>query len=374
MSAYTRLVRPLLFRLDAERVHSRTIALARRLGALSLGRRLMRRLYACDLPQLQCEVAGMNFANPMGMAAGFDKNGRAIQALAAMGFGFVEIGSVSAHSSDGNPRPRLLRLPEDEAIVVNYGVPNDGAEVVAGRVAHTPIPVPLGVNLVETNTGQALPAEAVVAELVEAARPFVGVADYLALNLNCPNTTGGISPFEDGAVLRDLMDGYAGLADLPPVFLKFTAHADPARIDRMLEAVEPFGFVAGFIFNLPSGKAYQLRSPAAVVEAMPGTLCGPPTRDLLDSAIGGWYGRMDHSRYRIIGSGGVVSAEDAYRKIRLGASLVQVYTALIYQGPGLLRRICVGLARLLERDGLKAIGEAVGVGADQPPVEGRTMQ
>lgn len=361
MSAYTRLARPLLFRLDAERVHNGTIALAQRVGASALGRGLLRRLYGGEYSRLRTEVAGLSFANPLGMAAGFDKNGRAIQALAAMGFGFVEIGSVSAHPSAGNPRPRLFRLPDDEAIVVNYGVPNDGAEVVACRVAGTPIPVPLGVNLVETNTGRVLPADEVVAELVEAARPFAGRADCLTLNLNCPNTTGGVSPFDDGAVLRDLMDGYAGLAGLPPVFLKFTAHADPERMEGMLEAIEPYGFVAGFIFNLPTGKRYELRSPPHVVEAMPGTLCGPPTRALLDSAIRGWYGRMDRGRYHIIGSGGVASAGDAYRKIRLGASLVQIYTALIYQGPGLLRRICQGLVELLERDGLRQVHEAVGL-------------
>jgi len=362
MSLYTHVVRPVLFRMDAERVHVRTIALAQKLGASALGRRLLRRLYACDLPQLRSEVAGLRFANPVGVAAGFDKNGRAIQALAAMGFGAVEIGSVSAHRSDGNPRPRLFRLPDDEAIVVNYGVPNDGSQAVAGRVARTPISAPLGVNLVETNTGQAQHLDGVVAEMVEAARPFVGVADYLALNLNCPNTTGGASPFDDRAVLRDLMERYAAVPDLPPVFLKPTAHAEPARIEQTLEVIEPFDLVRGFIFNLPSGKSYPLRTPAPVVDAMPGTLCGPPVRQRLDAAVQAWYGRMDVDRYRIVGSGGIVSAADAYRKIRLGASLVQVYTGLVYRGPGLLRQICRGLVRLLERDGLKHIDTAVGAG------------
>lgn len=363
VSLYTQVVRPLLFRMDAERVHHRTIALAQKLGASALGRRLLRRLFAVDVPQLWCQVAGLSFANPIGVAAGFDKNGRAIQALDAMGFGSVEIGSVSAHPSDGNPGPRLFRLPEDEAIVVNYGVPNDGAEAVSARVAQTPIGAPLGANLVETNTGQALDPEQVVAELVEAARHFTGVADYLALNLNCPNTTGGASPFDDPVALCELMDACASVSGLPPVFLKPTAHADAGRIEQTLEAIEPYDLVRGFIFNLPSGKGYPLKTPPDVVDAMPGTLCGPPVRQRLDEAVRGWYQRMDTSRYRIIGSGGISSADDAYRKVRLGASLVQVYTGLVYRGPGLLRQLCTGLARRLERDGFAGLDEAVGVDA-----------
>ena len=174
MNAYQRFVRPLLFHCDPERIHEQTLALAEQVGSSALGRHLLASLFAYADARLATQVGGLHFANPLGMAAGFDKNGRVIQALAAMGFGFVEVGSVSAHPSAGNPRPRLFRLPLDEAIVVNYGVPNDGAAVVADRVSQRPIAVPLGINLVETNTGQAIEPDAVVAELVAALEPFVG--------------------------------------------------------------------------------------------------------------------------------------------------------------------------------------------------------
>jgi len=361
MSIYRHLMRPLLFRCDPEWIHERTLSAAEWVGAAATGRNLLKGLFAHQDARLATEVGGLHFANPLGMAAGFDKNGRAIQALSALGFGFVEVGSVSAHASTGNPRPRLFRLPLDEAVVVNYGVPNDGAAAVAARVAGRPTDAPLGINLVETNTGQPIAPEAVVAEFVAAVKPFTRRADYIALNLNCPNTTGGVSPFDAGPHLRDLMQEYSAIDGLPPVFLKFTAHTDPARMARMLEAVDPFDFVKGFAFNLPPGKDYPLQSPPHLVEPLPGTLCGAPVREMIDATVKFWYGRIDRTRHKIIGIGGISSAEDAYRKIRLGASLVQLYSALVFRGPGIVRQVNAGLARLLARDGLAHVAEAVGI-------------
>ncbi len=361
MNAYQRFARPLLFRCDPERVHEQTLALGERIGSSALGRHLLSRLFAFVDERLATQVGGLRFANPLGMAAGFDKNGRMIQALAAMGFGFVEVGSVSAHPSAGNPRPRLFRLPLDEAIVVNYGVPNDGAAGVAARVAQQPTAAPLGINLVETNTGRAVAPDAVVAELASAIAPFVGRASYIAFNLNCPNTSAGASPFNSGRALGDLLRECAAIGNLPPVFLKLTAHTDPARLDWMLETVDLFAFVKGFIFNLPPGTNYPLKSPAHLIAALPGTLCGRPVQTRIDETVRFWYERIDRQRHAIIGVGGISSAEDAYRKIRLGASLVQLYSALIFRGPGIVRQINAGLACLLERDGFARVGDAVGI-------------
>ncbi|MCY3714321.1 MAG: quinone-dependent dihydroorotate dehydrogenase, partial [Gemmatimonadetes bacterium] len=286
--------------------------------------------------------------------------------LASAGFGFVEVGSVSAHPSAGNPeRPRLFRVPEDRAIVVNYGVPNDGADAVARRFASARPSVPLGINLVETNTGRpagAEGAEEVVEELIAAMRPFLGLADYATLNLNCPNTTSGQSPFDDPGTLGSLLSGYAGYDTMPPTFLKVVPTTDPATIEGTLAAMDPFPFVKGIVFGLPTGKPYDsLKTPPQVLDRMPGTLCGRPTRALIDASIQAWYTRMDHDRHVIVGTGGIFTVEDVYRKIRLGATLVQVYTALVYHGPGLVKRINRGLLRLMDRDGLDRITDAVGV-------------
>ena len=361
MNLYRQLVRPLLFRQDPEKIHESTLRMAQRVGRSGIGRRVLRSMYHCREPRLHTTVAGLNFPHPVGLAAGFDKNGIVVQAMAALGFSHVEIGSVSAAPSDGNPRPRLFRLVEDEAIVVNYGVPNEGAAIIAQRLAKTPIDVPLGVNIVETNTGLPTDPEDVVAEFVEAARPMCEIADYLTLNLNCPNTTAGVSPFDDMGRLRELLQAYETLANLPPVWLKFTAHQNAAQADAVMACVAPFAFGAGFIFNLPHGTSYPLRTSPQLVSSLPGTLCGAPTRQMMDDTLAFWYRRIDRARFRLVGSGGITSVEDAYRKIRLGASLLQIYSGLVYSGPGLVPRIVRGLARRLEEDGFDHISAAVGI-------------
>lgn len=389
MSLYP-LIRPLLFRLDPEWIHRATLAAVGRAGRMSPVRGMLRGLLTVDDPRLRVEAGGLAFPNPVGLAAGFDKNGVAMEGLAAAGFGFVEVGSVSAYPSTGNPeRPRLFRVPEDKAIVVNYGVPNDGADAVARRFASarlprlpgsagsaqslgqpnqpgqsrpSRLPVPLGINLVETNTGRPAGTDAVVEELVAAMRPFLGLADYATLNLNCPNTTSGRSPFDDPGTLGKLLAGYAGYDAMPPTFLKVVPTTDPATIEGTLAAMDPFPFVKGIVFGLPTGKPYDsLKTSPQVLDRMPGTLCGRPTRTLIDASIQAWYPRMDRDRHVIVGTGGIFTAEDVYRKIRLGATLVQVYTALVYHGPGLVKRINRGLCRLLDKDGLDRITDAVGV-------------
>ena len=360
MGLYTRAVRPLLFRCDPEWVHTRTIDAAALAGRVRPLRTVASRLCRVDNDRLRMTVGGVTFPNPVGLAAGFDKNGRAVNFLSELGFGSIEVGSVSAKASVGNSRPRLFRLPADEAIVVNYGVPNDGAEVVARRLANSRPVVPVGVNLVETNTGREATPDEVIGQFVRAATTFVVRADYLALNLNCPNTTGGRSLFSNPKQLTALLGELGRIRGLPPVFLKVTATADPAVIEPTLEAVAGQPSVVGFSFNVPPGTSYPLKTPATEVAKLRGSLCGTPLFQLTTAAVREWYQRMDRTRYRLIGIGGVRSADGAYMLIRAGASLVQLYTALVYYGPGVVRRINEGLLQRLDRDGFRDITAAVG--------------
>ena len=363
MPFYPFLIRPILFLFDPEWIHHNTLAVGGILGRVEPTRALLRSMFVFDDARLNIQVGDLYFPNPVGLAGGFDKNGVAVEGLAATGFGFVEVGSVSAYASQGNPeRPRLFRVPKDDAIVVYYGVPNDGAEVVAERLKPVRLPVPLGINLVETNTGVPIKADQVVEELILAMKPFLGIADYVTLNLNCPNTSGGHSPFDTADNLRTLLEGYAQYGNMPATFVKIVPTDDPAKIDRTLTAIDPFPFVKGIIFGLPTGKPYTgLNTPINELDRMPGTLCGRPVKTLANEAIRAWYPRLDHTRHILVGVGGIFTAEDVYEKIRLGATLVQLYTALIYHGPGLVRTINQGLCRLLERDGHRHLSEAVGV-------------
>lgn len=354
--AYRRVVRSALFRADPERVHDATVRAAEAVSASRTACRALAARRPAPDPRLAIEVAGLRFANPLGLAAGFDKSARAVPALSALGFGHVEIGSVSAEPSAGNPRPRLFRRPAEEAIVVHYGVPNDGAERVARRLSRPRPAVPLGVNVVSTNRGAGTPVEPDEAVLDDYARSVARLqplADYVCLNLSCPNTRDGRGFFADVRRLGRLLERLGEQGVDRPLFVKVAPFAGAAELDAFLEAVAPAPFVRGFSVNLPPG-------PAGADP--PGAISGRPAAARARETVAALYGAMDRDRYAVIGSGGVFTAEDAYAMLRLGASLVQVYTALIYEGPGLARTLAGGLAALLERDGHASAGAAVGAG------------
>jgi dihydroorotate dehydrogenase (fumarate)/dihydroorotate dehydrogenase len=363
MTIYSTFVRPLAFRLDPETAHHLAIAAGARLGWAA---QTMRAATAIDDERLAIKVDGLDFPTPIGLAAGFDKSGTAIAALAGLGFGSIEIGSVSIDPSLGNPKPRLWRIPRDAGIVVHYGLPNDGATVIAERLAHTRLPVPLGINVVVTNRGAGSPplkADQIIGEYVDAAKLLAPHADYMMLNLSCPNTADGRDFFADREHLDACLVALDDVKLRLPVFLKVSPLGGIEAIERVLAAADGHEFVSGFMFNLPPVKPMRMRTPERTLRAMPGAVSGPPAAALADFCIRETFRRMDRKRHALIGAGGVCSAEDAYAKIRLGASLVQLLTALIYQGPGVVRTITTGLSRLLARDGVKNVADAVGVDA-----------
>ena len=364
MGMYSKVIRPLLFRFDAERMHNASILAGRIAGAVGPVRGMLSAAYGFHDSRLETEVCGVRFPNPVGLAAGYDKSGEAIRALAAMGFGHVEIGSVSAKPSAGNPRPRLFRLPADRAVVVHYGLQNSGAEVIAERLIGVRLPVPLGINIVKTNKGIDAPPDSddgIIADYVQSVKVLKDRGDYLTLNLSCPNTEMGRDFFADRANVIRCMGALSEIEIACPVFLKVSPLGGVPAIENLLAAVEGMDFVSGFVFNLAPGKPDTLVTDKTVLESMPGAVAGRPIAEQMNTCIRELYRRMDRDRYRIIGVGGVFSAADAYEKIRLGASMVQLLTAMVYEGPGVVKRINRALCRLLERDGLAHISEAVGM-------------
>ncbi len=367
MSIYTRFVRSLLFRLDAETVHHFTVETCRWAALVPGAKQLSRVCFSSTHPILRTEVAGLQFPNPIGLAAGWDKSGRVLGLLDHLGFGFAEIGSISAQPSRGNPRPRLFRLPRDRAIVVNYGLPNDGAEAIAQRLAKHRCGIPLGVNIVTTNRGaDARPcsADEIFDDYAQSVALVHRYASYLTLNLSCPNAPDGKDFFSEQGRIAELLERLAPCNIDCPVFLKLPPSDLAAEQERWLAEVESFRFIRGFIFNLSPGKPPWLETatPQAELSRMPGAVAGRPVAAQMDRCIASLYSRMNRQRYSIIGSGGVFTAEDAWRKICLGASLVQIYTALVYEGPAVVRRINQGLHQRLTQHGMSHLSQAVGSG------------
>jgi dihydroorotate dehydrogenase (fumarate)/dihydroorotate dehydrogenase len=361
VNAYRQLVRPLLFRLDPERAHDLAVATCRELGANALARGATARLFgAPDDPRLRTTVAGIDFPSPVGLGAGWDKSGAAVDILTRLGFGSVEVGSVSRWPSRGNPiRPRAFRLPADEALIINYGVPNDGSDVVARRLAAAHPAVPLGVNVVETNSGNVRSDDEIVAELAAAASALTCVADFLVISAECANAPGA-HPFARIDNLRRLLDALSAIERLPPVFVKIRVPADV--IERIVRITDAYPFVRGFRINTIAPRPYVgLATPRERWEAMAGSLSSPGIGfPAMLHAVRDWYVRCDPARYALLASGGIRTGADAYAAIRAGASLVQFVTALVYEGPSLAGRINRELAAALTAGGFAGVRDAVG--------------
>ncbi|MGB3541455.1 quinone-dependent dihydroorotate dehydrogenase [Rubrivirga sp.] len=361
-----RFLRPLLFRLDAEDAHSWGVRAAR------LGQRAgwaTRRLNARADPRLAQTVWGRRFRSPLGLAAGFDKNAELVRFWAELGFGFAEVGSVSALPSVGNARPRAFRLPSDGALVNRMGLNNDGADAVAERLASTSRPpgFVVGVNVAKTHSPDIL-GDAGIEDFRHSVRVLAPHADYLAINVSCPNTAEG-KTFETPDALDALLHAIAlevGTGGAPPVVVKWsppaTAGIDVGAMDELVEIALGHG-VRGFITSNTASDRDGLVTGASEIERIGnGGLSGRPLAARSKALTRHLY-RTTDGTVPIVGVGGIDSAEEAYERVRAGASLLQVYTGLVYQGPGLVGQIHRGLIRLLDRDGLDALQDAVGADA-----------
>jgi dihydroorotate dehydrogenase len=362
MNLYRHLLRPVLFRLNPESCHDAAIRFLQLVSRIPGARAFLAAGHHFSHPSLATTLCGVSFQNPVGLAAGFDKSGRAIHALAALDFGHIEIGSVSADASAGNPKPRLFRLIADRALLVHYGLPNDGSEIIAKRLSQKPAPVPIGINIVTTNRGLHAPPDsddAIIKDYLTSVRRLKDNAAYIALNLSCPNTAHGRDFFTVPGNTRLLLTELQKLNITIPLFLKISPAGGPARIDALLEEIDGLSFVSGFAINLTPAKPRGLQSRSDLWNR-PGAISGKPISTVINEAIQALHARINPDRYKIIAAGGIFSAEDAYLKIRLGASLVQLLTSLIYEGPGIASAINRGLSQLLTRDGFSNIAQAVG--------------
>ena len=345
------LLRPFAFALDAERAHGMTI-------------RALKLKPACRPPvpdpMLATTVAGLNFPNPVGLAAGFDKDAEVPDAMLGLGFGFVEVGTLTPRPQAGNPHPRLFRLAEDEAVINRMGFNNRGQadararlEQRVGRKRALGRGGPAGI--VGVNIGANKDSVDRIADYIQGAQAMAPVADYLTVNISSPNTP-GLRALQDKGALDELLTAVmAARGRATPVFLKVAPDLEPEDIQGIVEVSMRRRIDALIVSNTTITRP-SLRSKHA---SQTGGLSGAPLKALALQRLRD-FGAATGGALPLIAAGGIASGDDAYARIRAGASLVQLYSALVYQGPGLARRINAQLKVLLARDGFATLAEAVG--------------
>ncbi|NCP85758.1 MAG: dihydroorotate dehydrogenase (quinone) [Anaerolineae bacterium CG_4_9_14_3_um_filter_57_17] len=325
-----RLLRPLLFRLEPEAAHQLTLRLIALAGQIPPARWALTALFAA--PARPVNAFGLQFKNPVGLAAGYDKDGLAVRGLAALGFGHLEIGTVTPRPQPGNLRPRVFRLPQDEAVINRMGFPGQGMEIVAGNLRRAP-GVPLGINL---GKNKDTPLEAAAEDYLALMRRFSGQADYFAINISSPNTV-GLRRLQGRAMLENLLAAVArARRELPPapILVKLAPDLSDEELDDALAAIVANG-MDGVIATNTTLRREGLTSPLKIES---GGLSGRPLTALADATLEKIVARLA-GRLPVVAVGGILTPADARRKLELGATLVQIYTGLVYAGPRLVQKI-----------------------------------
>jgi dihydroorotate dehydrogenase len=351
------LLRPALFNLPPETAHELGTAALRAALSTRAARAAARRHFAVEHPALHVSRFGIDFPNPVGLAAGFDKAGALPNELGALGFGSIEIGTVTALAQPGNPRPRLFRLPADQALLNRMGFNNPGAEAVAAHLAATDIEPVLGINL---GKSKVTPLEQATDDYLASLERLDRFARYLVVNVSSPNTP-GLRTLQDARPLRELLAAVVSHTTRP-VLLKIAPDLTDTQIDEAVDIAAEEG-AAGIIATNTTISREGLRTAPARIEALgAGGISGRPLTERADAVVRRIYRRVGE-RLPIVGVGGIFSAEDAWRRILAGASLVQLYTGFIYRGPGVVRDINRGLLERLRQSGARSLADVTGAEA-----------
>jgi dihydroorotate dehydrogenase len=356
---YRHVLKRVFFAIDPEKTHDMMSAVGIFLGTYSPFRYATKCLFhAPSSAMLEQTIAGIQFSNPVGLAAGFDKNAELTDILPAVGFGFEEIGSITGEPCEGNPKPRLWRLKKSKGLVVYYGLKNDGAEAIATRLKHASFQFPIGVSVAKTNSSSTVDTAAGIADYLKAYTAFAHIGDYDTINISCPNAFGG-EPFTDPKKLEQLLQAIQKKRNEKPLFLKLSPDLSQKEIDALVDVALRYD-VDGFICSNLTKKAKE-QNPHIQEKHLPtcGGISGVPVKNLSTNLITHIYKKTQGKKI-IIGCGGIMSAKDAYEKIKAGASLVQLITGMIFEGPQLISDITIGLETLLKKDGYTHITQAIG--------------
>ena len=359
---YKWILKPIFFQIDAEKIHDYMIIFGQFLGKYSITKKITGFFFNYSNPSLNQNILGINFKNPVGLSAGFDKNANLIDILPSVGFGFTEIGSITGEACEGNPKPRLWRLRESKSLAVYYGLKNDGCEIISKKLKKLndkKFDIPVGINIAKTNSRETVDTKKAIEDYFKAYKAFTDIGDYFTINISCPNAFGG-QPFTDSIKLDALLQKIFSLPKNKPIFLKLSPDLNQKEIDEIIDVAVKWK-IDGFICT----NLTRNRNNINIIDKMVpefGGLSGKVVEDLSLELIKYIYKKTGSkaSRFVLIGSGGVFTAEDAYRKIKAGASLVQIMTGMIFEGPQAISSINLGLVELLQKDGYKNISEAIG--------------
>ncbi len=366
MTLYHSLLCPILFRLPAETVHElalHSLSLAPEFARRELARRFDRSPFG------QLERFGMRFRNPVGLAAGFDKDGIALDSLAALGFGFIEAGTVTFHPQPGNDKPRLFRLPGDRALINRAGFNNRGAAAFVARVSRARPECVLGISI---GKSKIIPLDQAIQDYLKSFELVYPLADYIAVNISSPNTP-RLRELQQADQMHDLLSALQKRnrelshdANLLPLLVKLSPDLSFANLEGIVDVIRRTG-VSGIIAANTTVSRENLSTPDnEVIACGPGGLSGAPLRLRSNELLRRLY-RLTRGTIPLVGVGGIFTAEDAWEKICAGASLIQLYTGFIYEGPGIAATINDGLQTILHKEGFRSLDEAVGSRAMEMP-------
>jgi len=358
------LIRKYLFQQDPEDIHEKTIHALRLVEDSAPGKAILRMIYQLRDKRLENNLWGLKFPNPVGLAAGFDKNAEVYHALGALGFGFVEVGTLTPQGQPGNPRPRLFRLPEHQAVINRMGFNNHGAYLVSQQLVDFAYSdVPIGINI---GKNKVTPNEEAASDYSKCMDMLYAYGHYFVINISSPNTP-NLRDLQETESLRVLVRAVRQKAaelegrgvKKKPILLKVAPDMSDEQMHEVVHAAVEEG-ISGIIATNTTLSREAVAGHPQAEEA--GGLSGKPLTERSTAWVKHIYQEVG-DKVPIIGVGGIYTGKDAYDKIRAGASLVQVYTGMIYQGPGIAKQINKQLLRLLERDGFSHISEAIGVDA-----------
>ena len=339
---YSSIVKPFLFSKNAESAHDWAIEMSAWANQSELIRVFIESMYDSPNTGLEKEFWGLKFPNPVGLAAGFDKNGVTPRAMQSIGFGFVEIGSITAKPSEGNPKPRAFRLPEDRSLINRMGLNNEGAEQIVQRLKNYKLKIPLGVNIAKTNDMD-IHGDAAIEDYKFSYDLAKTVADYITVNISCPNTGEG-KTFEDPTALEALLSGLVLSESEIPTLVKFSVDTEKKDLEKLVEICERYK-IHGYVATNTSSTRENLKSDKQTIDEIgTGGLSGHAILSKSTQVVS-WLNEFLQGSKPIIGVGGIDSLESAIQKIEAGADLIQIYTGMVYEGPGLVKEIKSGLRK-----------------------------